>query len=496
MSEMALTRSASAAASSATPAVHRLRLPTMIAYGIGQVAEALKTVGFNVFLLFYYQQIVGLSGTLTSAALAISLIIDAFCDPLAGALSDRFRSRWGRRHPFLVVAAIPLALTFYLLFNPPAGFGDLGHFVWLLVFAILARIALTFVQVPHLALGAEIAHDYGQRSSLFAFNVLFGTLGGAVGSALAYRLFFPTTQAFNPGLLNAAGYQQFSLTFSVGMVLAIAVCALGTAREIPHLPVLAKLHQRFSLPQLLREVQAAFRNPSFRTLFLGMMLATLMLSIEAVFNPFMGVHFWGLTTEQLSVLPLVAVFGLVGSLLLIPPVTRWLDKKMTLISMSLIAIVNGNILICVKLVLPQLLPANGSSGLLVLIAIATFIGTLMGPLIFATLNSMFADIVDEHELETGERREGIIFAARSFAIKATSSIGLIIGGVVLDWIGFPQHAPAGSVAADVLWYMGLITGPLASLFVTIGVLMYMGYRLDRARHAEILQQLQARRAAT
>ena len=89
MSEMALTRSASAAASSATPAVHRLRLPTMIAYGIGQVAEALKTVGFNVFLLFYYQQIVGLSGTLTSAALAISLIIDAFCDPLAGALSDR-----------------------------------------------------------------------------------------------------------------------------------------------------------------------------------------------------------------------------------------------------------------------------------------------------------------------------------------------------------------------------------------------------------------------
>ena len=473
--------------------VRRLGMPTMLSYGFGQVAEALKNAGFGAFLLFYYQQIVGLSGTLTATALAISLVLDAFCDPVAGALSDRLRSRWGRRHPYIALSAVPLAVSFYLLFNPPAGMGDLGHFVWLLSFAILARLALTCYQVPHLALGAEIAHDYSQRSTLYSFNVLFGSLGGAVGTALAYRAFFPTTQEFSPGLLNVAGYQQFSVAFGAAMIVAIAVCVLGTAREIPHLPVLARLHQRFSLLQVGREVMTAFRNPSFRTLFLGMMLATLMLAIEGVFAPYMGVHFWGLTTEQISLLPLVSVFGLIGSLLLIPPVTRWLDKKMTLIYTSLIAIFNGNVLICLHLVYPDLLPARGSSLLLALIAVTTFIGALMGPLIFATLNSMFADIADEHELETGERREGIIFAARSFAIKATSSLGLIIGGIVLDWIAFPRQARAGSVADDVLWNMGFITGPFTSLFVVIGVLMYLGYRLDRTRHAEILVELARRR---
>ena len=88
---------------------------------------------------------------------------------------------------------------------------------------------------------------------------------------------------------------------------------------------------------------------------------------------------------------------------------------------------------------------------------------------------------------------GIIFAARSFAIKATSSLGLIIGGIVLDWIAFPRQARAGSVADDVLWNMGFITGPFTSLFVVIGVLMYLGYRLDRTRHAEILVELARRR---
>ena len=99
----------------------RLSLPTMVAFGVGQAAEGFKNQAFNVFLLFYYQQVVGIPGSLTGLALAIALIFDAVSDPAAGVISDRFRSRWGRRHPFMFFSAFPLVITFIALFSPPEG---------------------------------------------------------------------------------------------------------------------------------------------------------------------------------------------------------------------------------------------------------------------------------------------------------------------------------------------------------------------------------------
>ena len=98
----------------------RLAIRVMAAYGFGQFGEALVTIGFTTFLLYYYNQVLGVSGTITGIALAISLLVDAVVDPVAGSLSDRLHSRWGRRHPFILLSAIPLGGCFFLIFNPPA----------------------------------------------------------------------------------------------------------------------------------------------------------------------------------------------------------------------------------------------------------------------------------------------------------------------------------------------------------------------------------------
>ena len=86
-------------------------MPTMLSYGIGQAAEGFKNQAFNIFLLFYYQQVVGIPGTLAGLALGIALFFDAISDPAAGVISDRFRSRWGRRHPFMFISAIFAAMV-------------------------------------------------------------------------------------------------------------------------------------------------------------------------------------------------------------------------------------------------------------------------------------------------------------------------------------------------------------------------------------------------
>ena len=105
----------------------KLSVGTKFAYGIGQVAEQIKNQGFNAFLFFYFTQVLGLAGTLAGAAVLIALVFDAVTDPLAGSLSDNWRSKRGRRHPFMYAAAGPLAITWLLLFLPPEGLGQFGR---------------------------------------------------------------------------------------------------------------------------------------------------------------------------------------------------------------------------------------------------------------------------------------------------------------------------------------------------------------------------------
>ena len=107
---------------------YQVRLPTKIVYGLGSVADGVKNTTFNVFLLFFYTQVAGLSGSLAGAAILIALVFDAVSDPLIGNISDNFHSRWGRRHPFMYAAALPMAVFFGLIFSPPQGLGQAGLF--------------------------------------------------------------------------------------------------------------------------------------------------------------------------------------------------------------------------------------------------------------------------------------------------------------------------------------------------------------------------------
>ena len=110
-----------------------LTFNTKFAYGIGQLAEGLKNSALGTFVLFYYNQVLGLPGTLAGLALAIALVFDAFTDPLAGSISDNWQGKNGRRHPFMYASALPLAIFFYLLFSPPEGLSEIELFLLSLI---------------------------------------------------------------------------------------------------------------------------------------------------------------------------------------------------------------------------------------------------------------------------------------------------------------------------------------------------------------------------
>jgi Na+/melibiose symporter-like transporter len=121
-----------------------MRAIAKIGYGVGQLSEGVKQAAFNTFLFFYYNQVLGLSGSLAGAAALLALVVDAFTDPMIGQISDHWKSKWGRRHPFMLLGAIPFGLAIVALFSPPEGLAGLALFSRMLVWAIIVRLSLTF----------------------------------------------------------------------------------------------------------------------------------------------------------------------------------------------------------------------------------------------------------------------------------------------------------------------------------------------------------------
>ena len=146
---------------------------TKLAFGIGATGEAATNWIFNALTFFFYNQILGLSGTLTAAAVTIGIASDAITDPLMGSISDRWRSKLGRRHPFMYAAPLPLVITIYLIFNPPADIEGIELFLWFTVFLVLMRICSTLFAVPHLAMGAELSSEYIERTRIMSYNNVF-----------------------------------------------------------------------------------------------------------------------------------------------------------------------------------------------------------------------------------------------------------------------------------------------------------------------------------
>ena len=214
-----------------------------INYGVGQLAEGAKNATFATFLLLYYNQVLGLSGSLAGLAIFIALCFDAATDPIAGSVSDNFKSRWGRRHPFMYASAIPMALAFYLLFAPPQGLSPAALFAWMTIFTVLTRGAMTLYYVPHLALGAELSDHYTERSSIVAYRWLFSILGHMIVMASAFAVFFVDVDG-RPGDLVAENYPPFALALAVVMVASILISAAGTHSRIPLLPTTRFVRRR------------------------------------------------------------------------------------------------------------------------------------------------------------------------------------------------------------------------------------------------------------
>lgn len=464
-----------------------------LSYGVGQMAEGIKNSAFAVFVFFYYTQVLGLPTIYTGFAVGIALAVDAITDPLIGSLSDNWRGSNGRRHPFLFASIIPLGLAFIALFNPP-DLTEFNLFLWLTATSCLTRAMMTLYFVPHVSLGAELSEDFNERTEVVAYRYFFSYVGGMLTYSIGFIVFFADTQ-FDP-----SAYGPFGITMAMFMMAAVLLTSIGTRSRIPYLPENKAKHFDFSawsiLLQTFSEIRSALSNRSFRWLFSGVLVVFMMVGVDNALNLHMNTYFWELAGSGNLFFFIATPIGALLGTFFSRRFTQRFDKKPALLVGTLCwALCQVGPIVFRML---GWLPDNGTSELLTFLIVTKFIQGFGVVQALIAFNSMVADVIDEHEMLSGLRQEGVFFAAVSFSNKVTSGIGTVAAGFALALISWPTGTDAKTAAdigAETVTWLGLIYGPIVSGFALVSIFCYTRYGLSRERHAEIAAELRTLRAA-
>jgi len=459
--------------------------------GLGSAPDTIKNWAFGALVLFYFERALGVPAILCGLALAIALCFDAVTDPIVGSISDNWRSaRLGRRHPFMYAAALPLAVCFVCLFNPPASLGTTGLFLWLSLFAVLVRGFMTLFVIPWTALQAELSQDYVERTTIVSYRFLIGWIVGVSTAVLSYSLIFHATPEYANGLFNRAGYPRFALWAAAAICAGALLSTHFTRREIPFLVAPPEERTPFSLRNVLREAKLAFTNRPFRLVFFAILCASAIGGTQGALELYVGTYFWGLLPEQLRLFAPFLLVGAVAAFALVQPVSLRLDKKTIVISASALLILDGMVLIALRLL--DLLPPNGDPLLLGLLIVNAVFRVAIGVVSAIVGASMVADILDQQELETSERQEGMFFSALAFSGKAISGLGILISGVALDLLAIPRTAALEEVDPGTITQLGAFVGLVLPTLYLFPLWIISRYPLTREVHAQIRAKLDAR----
>jgi len=462
-----------------------------LAYSVGSIAFGLKAVAMGLLMLFY-NQVMGLPAGWVSMGIGLALILDAIVGPVIGQVSDMWRSGWGRRHPFMYVAALPTAISVWALLNPPHGWTNENLFIYMLSCIVVARFSVAMFEIPNSALLPELVPDYDGRTTLSGYRYLFGILIPVL--VVVFALVVLLTPFVNeqgqqlPGQLNPAGYSKYGLTLAVVLLIAMLVSSLGTHREIKHL---RQPSRHASRRDLIGSVVTALLNRNFIALMIAGLISGIGAGLVEGLTAYFNTYFWELSAKQLSGLTLSIVIAPIGGTLLSPYLARKFGKKPAVMAAYFLSLFVGIAPMSLRLL--GVLPPNGSPIILPLLIVDAVIASTLVIVGLIILTSMMADIVEEVQAKTGHRSEGLLFSFNTLLKQVVTGVGAMGTGFLLQFVHFPANAVPGQVPAAVLDKLALLYLPITSVSSVIAISAISFFTIGRADHERNI--LMAARAA-
>lgn len=455
----------------------RLPLKTKLTYGFGSVAYGIKDNGFSTFLLFYYNQVVGMRADLVSLAIALALIADAFIDPMVGYYSDRTRTRIGRRHPWLYASIIPIAITWIALWHPPS-MSEWMTFGYVFLLAMLVRISFSAYEVPALALLPELSRDYHDRTAIMRFRFLFGWGGGLTIMFIAYSLLLVPTAEYPNGQLNPAGYSAFALIGAAAMVVAALTAAVATQRRI--------VSQYRAQPiaedsEGAHEFTAAFRYRPFKMLMFAGVFAFTNQWLFFAMAIYLLTHVWEFTQAQFSLFSVMLFLAAMIAFVMVTPISIRLGKARAASILTLTSFALGTLPYWLRFA--GLFPQPGDPAMVPVLLAFLVTSTSAGISAMILTLSMIADVSDHFEHETGRKREGLFSSGMFFMQKIVNGVGILLSGLIIAAVGLPAGAAAGTVDATVVDNLALAFISLVTILSIVGAWAYTLFPLGEAEHA-------------
>ena len=464
----------------------RLSFWMKLLYGSGDLGISSIGMMRSIFYAIYLTDVVGIEPRLASFGALIGIVWDAINDPIIGILSDRLRTRWGRRRPFLLWFAIPFGLSFIILWSAPAWENQTALLIYVTLSFMLADTLQTLVSVPFLSLTPELTPNYDERTTLTGFRSFFQLLG-----ALSVVIAAP---AIVDMALASGGTQQqgFVLVGAIfGSIGAIPLLLLGVFVRETSTP-----EQQKSMP--LREtLGAAWENIPFRFAVGIHMLNWSAVDMIAVTFPYFLLY-WVAQGDLLASIRIFgfelayesAFFGILMSVcILFVPFWLWLSKIRNKREAYMLGM---TLWVSVALMIYTIQP--GQTGYLLLIAALAGIGVSAA---YVLPDSMFADVIEWDELRTGRRQEGIFYGIRTLIRKLTGALVIFITLQALGWSGY-QSPPEGVTqfvqSAQVLEMIRLLVSPFGATIVFGTIIFAWLFPLSREKHTRIQKLLEQKRS--
>jgi glycoside/pentoside/hexuronide:cation symporter, GPH family len=459
-----------------SPAVTKRRshlpLSAVLGYGAGNFAFALLGLVVAVNFQFFYTDYVGLSAGLVSWALLLARLFDAFADPVMGWISDRTNTAFGRRRPYIVGSAIPLGISFYLLFAPPVYAEPAEHqgalLAYMLGFYTLTYFIWTVGAIPYYSLGAEMSDDYQERLSVISVREAWGLVGLLGATILPAYLIHTYGGRDGYGAMGAIlGLLTASFLFFSGVV----------ARERPEFRGRPALNPYAG-------IVATLRNRHFRVLLLAFTFSGIAAAVPAVLVIYVSVYIIGTPEWWTNAIPgwmptwsyylLLYFSSAVVALPLWNRLGERIGKRATWGTAISLAVVTSAA--CFWL-------SPGGVGYFSAILV-------LGGISFGNYQalppSMVADLIDHDEAETGLRREGAYFAIWSFAAKVGNAICGFAALQVLEHVGYQPGVPQTETVQ--LWMLWMYSW-FPSFFYLLAGLTLMRFTFSRADLAKVQKQL-------
>ena len=451
--------------------MRKVTLGTTIAYGMPGLGAGYMYLLMSLYVMKFSTDVLLIAPAVMGVIFSISRIWDAVSDPIAGYLSDRTTFKFGRRRTWMLISFIPISFGFLAVFSPPESMQGQSLDLWMMIAILSFYSAITLLNVPHMALGAELSEDYHERTRLFGIRHIGFTLGSIL-ALVSMSLLISEENNPDGDVRQLAGSLAF---YAIGAMSLMIFFAVSKLKENPEF-------QNRVNKNPFKAFRDVWINPHAKILIIVLFIENLGGAVIGVLTLYVTQYI----VEAPAWAPLIIFAYMLPSALSVPlwiPLSRRFGKiRLWVFSLAFTGISFGGIFI-----IPFL---DSITDRLIVMFIGAALGGMAAGCGGAIGPSVKGDVIDYDEYLTGERKEGSYFAALNFVFKSATGIMLLVTGFVLQFSGFiPNQPQTMEVKIALISLYGLV--PL--IFYSLGsYLLYKKFKFGEKEHAAIKQQIQER----